>query len=248
MPSNVTNMPRLRYGACGRSSPVEPGSSDRISSTALVARGDEVIVVDDLSTGQAREPQRGRDVRRARHPRRARPRRAPTSSSTSPRRPTCRPRSRGPTTTPTSTSSARCRCSRRRGAPARRSSSRRPAARSTASATAPRPRTRRCEPLSPYGIAKLCAEQYLAGWNRIHGTRPRRAPASATSSGRGIAAVFMALGAAVGDIENVLLGVMLLRLGLVMAVVAGVVGVIRVVALRTLASGAAVIHVEMCAR
>jgi UDP-glucose 4-epimerase len=26
------------------------------------------------------------------------------------------------------------------------------------------------EPLSPYGIAKLCAEQYLAGWNRIHGT------------------------------------------------------------------------------
>lgn len=27
------------------------------------------------------------------------------------------------------------------------------------------------EPLSPYGIAKLCGEQYLAGWNRIHGTR-----------------------------------------------------------------------------
>jgi UDP-glucose 4-epimerase len=26
-------------------------------------------------------------------------------------------------------------------------------------------------PLSPYGIAKLCAEEYLAGWNRIHGTR-----------------------------------------------------------------------------
>jgi UDP-glucose 4-epimerase len=25
-------------------------------------------------------------------------------------------------------------------------------------------------PLSPYGIAKLCAEEYLAGWNRIHGT------------------------------------------------------------------------------
>ena len=24
-------------------------------------------------------------------------------------------------------------------------------------------------PLAPYGIAKLCAEQYLAGWNRIHG-------------------------------------------------------------------------------
>jgi UDP-glucose 4-epimerase len=26
-------------------------------------------------------------------------------------------------------------------------------------------------PVSPYGIAKLCAEQYLAGWNRIHGTK-----------------------------------------------------------------------------
>jgi UDP-glucose 4-epimerase len=28
----------------------------------------------------------------------------------------------------------------------------------------------RLEPLSPYGIAKLCAEQYLLGWNRIHGS------------------------------------------------------------------------------
>jgi UDP-glucose 4-epimerase len=27
------------------------------------------------------------------------------------------------------------------------------------------------EPLSPYGIAKLCGEHYLAGWNRLHGTR-----------------------------------------------------------------------------
>ncbi len=26
-------------------------------------------------------------------------------------------------------------------------------------------------PLSPYGIAKLCAEEYLGGWNRIHGSR-----------------------------------------------------------------------------
>lgn len=26
------------------------------------------------------------------------------------------------------------------------------------------------KPLSPYGIAKLCAEEYLMGWNRIHGS------------------------------------------------------------------------------
>jgi UDP-glucose 4-epimerase len=26
------------------------------------------------------------------------------------------------------------------------------------------------KPLSPYGIAKKCGEEYLAGWNRIHGT------------------------------------------------------------------------------
>jgi UDP-glucose 4-epimerase len=26
-------------------------------------------------------------------------------------------------------------------------------------------------PVSPYGIAKLCGEEYLRGWNRIHGTR-----------------------------------------------------------------------------
>ena len=38
--------------ACGRSSPVAPGSSDRTSSTALVERGDDVVVVDNLSTGK----------------------------------------------------------------------------------------------------------------------------------------------------------------------------------------------------
>jgi UDP-glucose 4-epimerase len=26
-------------------------------------------------------------------------------------------------------------------------------------------------PLSPYGVAKLSAEEYVAGWNRLHGTR-----------------------------------------------------------------------------
>jgi UDP-glucose 4-epimerase len=27
------------------------------------------------------------------------------------------------------------------------------------------------EPLSPYGTSKLCGEEYLATWNRLHGTR-----------------------------------------------------------------------------
>jgi UDP-glucose 4-epimerase len=34
----------------------------------------------------------------------------------------------------------------------------------------PAPETSPLRPLSPYGIAKLCAEAYLTGWNRIHGT------------------------------------------------------------------------------
>jgi UDP-glucose 4-epimerase len=34
----------------------------------------------------------------------------------------------------------------------------------------PAPETAPLRPLSPYGIAKLCAEAYLLGWNRIHGS------------------------------------------------------------------------------
>jgi UDP-glucose 4-epimerase len=34
----------------------------------------------------------------------------------------------------------------------------------------PAPEDSTLRPVSPYGIAKLCAEQYLAGWNRIHGS------------------------------------------------------------------------------
>jgi UDP-glucose 4-epimerase len=34
----------------------------------------------------------------------------------------------------------------------------------------PAPESAPRRPVSPYGIAKLCAEEYLAGWNRIHGT------------------------------------------------------------------------------
>jgi UDP-glucose 4-epimerase len=34
----------------------------------------------------------------------------------------------------------------------------------------PAPEDSPLEPLSPYGIAKLCGEEYLRGWNRVHGT------------------------------------------------------------------------------
>ena len=53
---------------------------------------------------------------------------------------------------------------------ARAWSSPRPAGRSTASATARRRKDSPRLPLSPYGIAKLCGEEYLRGFNRIHGT------------------------------------------------------------------------------
>ena len=34
----------------------------------------------------------------------------------------------------------------------------------------PAPEDSPLQPVSPYGIAKLCAEEYLRGWNRIHGS------------------------------------------------------------------------------
>ena len=40
------------------------------------------------------------------------------------------------------------------------------------------------EPGSPYGIAKLCGEEYLFGFNRIHGDDATSSRASGTSSGR----------------------------------------------------------------
>jgi UDP-glucose 4-epimerase len=53
-------------------------------------------------------------------------------------------------------------------------------------------------PLSPYGIAKLCAEEYLAGFNRIHGTRHAVArlgnvfgPRQAASLEGGVVAIFL---------------------------------------------------------
>ena len=105
---------------------------------ALLARGDEVTVVDDLSTGR-RENLDGAlaagatlveaDIRdRAALERARRPRRGPRSSSTWRRRSTCASRSPTPPSTPRSTSAAPPTCSRPRGRRARgASSSSRPA-------------------------------------------------------------------------------------------------------------------------
>ena len=41
---------------------------------------------------------------------------------------------------------------------------------STASALRPPARTAERLPISPYGVSKLAGEEYLAGWNRLHGT------------------------------------------------------------------------------
>lgn len=53
-------------------------------------------------------------------------------------------------------------------------------------------------PLSPYGIAKLAAEEYLAGWNRLHGTRHVAlrfanvyGPRQAASLEGGVVAIFL---------------------------------------------------------
>ncbi len=62
----------------------------------------------------------------------------------------------------------------------------------------PAPETSALQPLSPYGIAKLCGEQYLAGWNRIHGTRHVAlrfanvyGPRQAASLEGGVVAIFL---------------------------------------------------------
>ena len=65
---------------------------------------------------------------------------------------------------------APCRCSRRLARPARKSSSRSTGGAIYGECDGPATEDHALEPLSPYGIAKLCAEEYLHGWNRIHGT------------------------------------------------------------------------------
>jgi UDP-glucose 4-epimerase len=62
----------------------------------------------------------------------------------------------------------------------------------------PAPEGSPLHPLSPYGIAKLCAEQYLVGFNRIHGTSHVVArlgnvfgPRQAASLEGGVVAIFL---------------------------------------------------------
>ena len=87
---------------------------------ALVARGDEVVVLDDLSNGKRENVNSGRagssSPTSATRSRRRGVRRAcgPTCASISRPRPTCASRSSSPSSTPRSTSSGRSACSRRR--------------------------------------------------------------------------------------------------------------------------------------
>ncbi len=155
---------------------------------ALVARGDEVHVVDDLSRGRRENVPGCRDA----------PRRATSASRSTRSFGEIRPEAivhlaaqidvrvsvADPVADAAPTSSARSTCSRRRGRTARRSSSPRPAARSTASATGP-PR----EDVRPAAaLAVRDVEARGRGVPRARGTAST-APAtsrcgSATSTGR----------------------------------------------------------------
>ena len=139
---------------------------------ALVARGDEVDVVDDLSNGKRENVGPGatlhvRDVREPLDDLFAEVR--PEASPTSPPRSTCGSRSQSPCATPPSTCSARSTCSRR---PARWG-------RAVVFASTGGAIYGECErpareddprqPLSPYGTSKLAGEEYLASFNRLYG-------------------------------------------------------------------------------
>ena len=149
----------------------------------LLAEGEEVDVIDDLSSGSlanlgpARASADGRlsfhrlDIR---HPGLAELRgQAPAGdrSSTSPPRPTCGCRWRTPPSTPRSTSSARSTSARRPWPPApARSSSPVRAARSTAIPEAlPVAEAHSRRPVSPYGVAKKAVGDYLHYYREIHG-------------------------------------------------------------------------------
>ncbi len=150
---------------------------------ALLARGDEVIVVDDLSTGRRENLERalanGRDAGRGRHPRPRRdrgdrrPRASRGRSSTWPPRSTCASRSPTPPSTPRSTSAAPPTCSRRPARP-------RCAAivfSSTGGAIygegdgqeLPLAEDAPLAPEAPYGQSKFAGEGYLSLYERLYG-------------------------------------------------------------------------------
>ena len=141
---------------------------------ALLARGDEVHVLDDLSKGTreaspARRELHVADIRRARRG----VRRGAARGRLPPRRAGRRPHVRR---------AARPRRRRQRARHGRASSrrARRHDAQIVFSSTGgaiygecdgPAPETAPRQPLAPYGASKLCGEEYLATWNRLYGTR-----------------------------------------------------------------------------
>ena len=146
---------------------------------ALLERGDEVHVLDDLSKGSARTSPAAPSSHEAdiRDPDAVFAAVAPgRPSSISRRRRTCASRSSGPTSTPTSTSLGTVRvleAARAHGAKvvfASTGGAIYGECDGPATETAPR------RPLAPYGTSKLCGEEYLATWNRLYGTRARLAP------------------------------------------------------------------------
>ena len=186
MPSKLMNIGAPTIRRVRVRSREEPASSARTSST----RSSPAVTTSSSSTTsppgkrETREP--GGELRRARHPRRARPRRRRTSSSTSPRRPTCRRRSRGPTHDADVNVVGTVQvleAARAAGRAGRLHLDRRRDLRRVRRAR--RPRTRRAHRCSPYGIAKLCAEEYLARLEPHPRPGARRRCASATSTGRG---------------------------------------------------------------
>ena len=169
---------------------------------ALLARGDEVHVLDDLSKGKRERVAAGARAARRGHPRtRRRLRRGAAGGRLPPRRPggrarvgrAARPRRRH--------ERPRHGADPRGGTPPRRAGRlrldrRRDLRRVRRPARGDAPR----RPLAPYGTSKLCGEEYLATWNRLYGTRhvslrfgnvygPRQEPHGEA----GVVAIFMGL-------------------------------------------------------
>ena len=139
---------------------------------ALLARGDEVVVVDDLSTGKRENVAPAAELVERGHPRPALAA-SPSGRGRLPSRGAGRRADLG------RAARLRRRGERRRdgpGARRRRGDDAQVVFTSTGGAIygeceRPAREDDPRRPLSPYGIAKLAGEEYLAGWNRLHGTR-----------------------------------------------------------------------------